>query len=289
MPAADLEATIRRILPALGLDPASFALDRGFLARARRSGKPRPLALKSLATQFVFVGTRLTPDPDAIADRVADEAVTALAPNARAACQRLAIGWSDAEGRFFAAVFLLSEQGKPTDLVARSWSAPEDWPEPMIDVSRPPDESIALALDRLGSIVDTRKNQEPPFRTRFDRAVKLVDVVLRRFQGEGPDTSIALPESASDATWAGWFTGYSRSVRDEWKRVRGSASAELAARHPGKSGEDPGHAGASVRLRVFVSYARPQATTLAQPVERALRSLGAEVWFDQNASRMRRN
>src|SRR5262249_5665337 len=62
-----------------------------------------------------------------------------------------------------------------------------------------------------------------------------------------------------------------------------SAAAEVATRDAGESGEDSGSAGALARLRVFVSYARPQATALAQPVERALRSLGAEVWFDQNA------
>ncbi len=276
----DLEAIVRSVLPALNLDPASFSLDRGFLARARRSGKPRVLAFNGLKKQLVFVGTRAAGDPNAMVDAIATEALVALAPEARAACEGLAVAWSNPDGQLFAAAFLLSSQGAAKQPSGMSWSAPEDWPDPMIDVSRTPDESFGLALQRLAAVVRARRGPGEPFPVRFDRALKLVGVVLRRFGGEAPDPSTAPEEQAPDAEWTDWLARHSRSLRDEWRRARGENQPLARAGQMAMAAE---RSRPLAHLKVFLSYARPDATTLATPVERTLASLGASVWFDQNA------
>lgn len=89
----NVDGAVRRVLPRLNFAPASFELDRGLLAGARRRAKPSVLALEEFANQRVFVGIIPTTDPDTVAERVAGEGLTALRDSSRRACERMIVAW----------------------------------------------------------------------------------------------------------------------------------------------------------------------------------------------------
>lgn len=259
-----LEATVRHVLPALNLEPSSFKLDRGFAARAQRSGKPRAVSLNTIQQQLVFVGLRATVDPDVVAATIGAEALAFLP--SRDVCERLVVAWVDYQDRIHAAAFIVSGSGTLT-LVGASWSAPDNWNEPMINASRSPHDVFEDALLRVEDAVRNRNADQ------LDRARRLVDMALRRVGAEGQSTSLPA-RCASDHSWSTWLDRYTRSIRDEWNRVTGGE--RIDRKRIAEFAKD----GPLVGLRVFISYARPDATTLAWPVRDALRSCGASVWFD---------
>jgi hypothetical protein len=260
-----LEATVRHVLPVLNLEPGQFQLDLGFVARAQRSGKPRAVSLNTIEAQLVFMGTRETSDPDEVAATIGAEALAFLP--SREICDRLVVAWTDFQDRFYSVAFTVSLGSDALTLLGVSWSAPETWNEPMINASRSPRDARDDALLRVKDAVRNRNTDQ------LDRACRLVDIALSRVGAEGQSTSLPA-EGDSGESWSMWMDRYTRSIRDEWNRVIGDdrinrpRTAELA-----KPGPLTG-------LRVFISYARPDATTLAWPVRDALRSCGASVWFD---------
>ena len=88
---SEVEHAVRLVLPAVYLDPTTFHLDRGFVARALKSGKPRTTVLNRVETQLVFVGVRPPEFTQRIAPQVAHEAYAFLA--ARDACEQLIVAW----------------------------------------------------------------------------------------------------------------------------------------------------------------------------------------------------
>jgi TIR domain len=275
MDTRDVEAAVRRVLPAVNLDPGGFALDRGFIARAQRSERYLGSALNNMSCQFVFAGLRADAEA-AQAEIIAADVLASLSQPTLAVCERLVVAWVDSGGVVLAAAYTVLPSGKLGKLLGCSWSDPEAWPEPMIDISKTGDELIEDALSGLESVVrDHLSNQTPTFAASLQRAFRLVDMALLRNGGEGQNTSSHPSASAAEESWRTWLTRYDRSVRDEWSRVRRSSgkrgphTAKLTAGGP-LSG-----------LRIFLSYARPDATTLAWPVYEVLNSCGAEVWFDQ--------
>src|SRR5215218_2514994 len=175
METRDVEEAVRQVLPALNLRSDQFQLDRGFLARAQRSGSPRSDALRGVTDLFVFVGSRATTDPEADAQGIATEALTSLSSGARAVCQRLVVSWTAPDDRVFAAAFNVSPDGTAGPLLGSSWSPPDTWPEPMIDASKSGDDIIDDALARLASIVHSRNDRGSDFDAELDRALRLVD------------------------------------------------------------------------------------------------------------------
>src|SRR4030095_1739484 len=147
METADLAKAVCRVLPALNLNPDGFRLDPGFATRAQRSGQPRSVSLNEVAKQFVFLGLRTTAEEGIDIEEFAGDALAVLAPHARAACEGLVVAWTDSSGRAFAAAFVVAAEGESGTLVGASWIAPEDWPEPMIDISKPGDDIIDDALN----------------------------------------------------------------------------------------------------------------------------------------------
>ena len=275
MDTRDVEAAVRLVLPAVNLDPAGFALDRGFIARAQRSRSYLGSAVNSMACQFVFAGLRADGEP-AQADRVAADVLASLPPATLAVCETLVVAWADSAGGVLAAAYTVLSSAKLGKLVGCSWSDPETWPEPMIDASKSADELIENALARLESVIrDHLSNRAPTFAASLQRALRLVDMALLRYGGGGQDISAHPSVSAPDESWRTWRTHYSRSVRDEWNRVRrGTGKRSPETMKPPTNGPLSG-------LRIFLSYARPDATALAWPVYEVLNSCGADVWFDQ--------
>jgi len=276
METADLEKAVRRVLLALNLEPDGFRLDRGFLARAQRTGQARAVAINGVADQFVFMGFRESTDPEVSVEGMAAEALASLGRYARTSCERLVVGWADPRGQVFAAAFVVSPEGENGRLVGSSWTEPEIWPEPMIDASKSGDDTIDDALDRLESIVRNRTDYRgSSFDSEFDRALRLVDMALLHFGGEGQSTAEHPAVDVPDETWSTWLHYFNHSVYDEWKRIGGSVRRALPIpMRPSTDGPLKG-------LRVFLSYARPDATTLTWPVHEALSSCGATVWFDR--------
>lgn len=273
---ADLEKAVQWVLPALNLEPKSFKLDPGFLARAQRSQKPRMVAFNDISEQFVFLGSRVTADPDSIAESRAAEALASLGEEARACCESLVVGWSDSDDKVFAAAFLVLPGEKQTQLIASSWTPPDSWREPMIDASKSGEEMINEALDKLESIVRNRTELDyEDLDPKFERAVKLVDLALERVGGTGQFIDERPRWSASDEDWSSWMYYYVQSVLDEGNRVGVHAQRQLPE-IPRPSSEGP-----LKGLQVFLSYARPEATVLAWPVHEALAAVGATVWFDR--------
>jgi TIR domain len=272
--APDVEGAVRRVLPALNFDPASFEFDRGFPARARRRAKPSVLVVNDLANQLVFVGTIPTTDPDAVVERVAGKGLTALSDSSRRACERLMVAWEDPDRGAFAAAFSVTPDGGVGQLLGSSWHPPESWPDPMIDVSKSHDQVMDEAMLRLASVVKDRR-ATPDFDATLDRALRLIYLALTRLGGEGQHASDHPSARASDAVWSSWLDRYQHSVHDEWRRVGGVGHRErIGVKQPTAQGPLSG-------MRVFLSYARPDSTALARPVYEALRSYGAYVWFDQ--------
>jgi hypothetical protein len=275
MDTRDVEAAVRLVLPAVNVDPAGFALDRGFIARALRSRGYLGSAVNSMTCQFVFAGLRADAG-HAQADRIAADVLASLPPATLAVCETLVVAWVDSAGLVLAAAYTVLSSGKLGKLLGCSWSDPETWPEPMIDASKSGDELIENALARLESVIrDHLSNPALTFAASLQRAFRLADMVLLRYGGEGQDTSAHPSLSAPDEYWRTWLTRYNRSVRDEWNRVRRSISKTSPETvKPPANGPLSG-------FRIFLSYARPDATALAWPVYEVLNSCGAEVWFDQ--------
>jgi TIR domain len=276
METADLEKAVRRVLPALNFDPHGFQLDRGFLARARHTGQPRAVVINKVTDQFVFVGFRTIANPEAVVENMAAEALAFLGRDARIICERLIVGWADPRSQVFAAAFVVSAEGGNGRLVGSSWTEPETWPEPMIDYSKSGDDMIDDALDRLELIIRNRSSYRGSnFNSEFNRAMRLVDLALLRFGGEGQSTEEDPAVYAPDESWSSWLYYFNQSVYDEWKRIGGSVRRVLPSPMlPSRDGPLKG-------LRVFLSYARPDAMTLAWPIHEALSFCGATVWFDR--------
>lgn len=277
METADLEKAVRWVLPALNFDPNGFQLDRGFLTRARQTNKPRAVTINEVTAQFVFVGFRTIADPEAVVEDMAAEALAFLGRTAHTRCERLVVGWvEDPHDRAFAAAFVVSSAGGNGRLVGSSWTEPETWPEPMIDYSKSGDDTIDDALDRLESVVRNRTSYHgASFDSQFNRALRLVDIALLRFGGEGQSTEEHPAMYAPDESWSTWLYYFNQSVYDEWKRVGGSVRRVLP------DPMSPFTDGPLKGLRAFLSYARPDATTLAWPIHEALSFCGAVVWFDR--------
>ena len=275
MDTRDVEAVVRLVLPAVNLDPSGFALDRGFIARAQRSQRYLGSALNNMSCQFVFAGLRADGET-AQAERIASDVLASLPPATLAVCETLVAAWADADGGVLAAAYTVTSSGKLGKLLGCSWSDPETWPEPMIDISKPADELVEHELTQLESVIrDRLSNEKSTFTASLQRAFRLVDMALLRYGGEGQYTSAHPSVSASDESWRTWLTRYDRSVRDEWNRVR-----RISGKRSPETAKPPAH-GPLSGLRIFLSYARPDATTLAWPVYEVLNSCGAEVWFDQ--------
>ena len=276
METSDVERAVRLVLPALDLEPAGFRLDRGFVSRAERSRGYLGSAVNRIECQFVFIGLRAAADPAQELDSVVADALAWLPDPVRTVCESLVIAWVDSGGAVFAAALDVSASDKPARLLGSSWAAPEAWPEPTIDAAKSGEEILKAALDRLESTVRNRRdNPGSAFPVDLERVFRVVDIALLRFGGEGQVTSAHPAASASDESWSAWLARYNRSVRDEWKRVRRGAATGTSG------GVTVSLNGLLAGLRVFLSYARPDATALAWPIYETLSSCGAEVWFDQ--------
>lgn len=265
MNTATLEETVRQVLPALNLNPSEFKLPVGFVIRSQHSGKPRSISLNTIEQQLVFMGARAVAIPDTVALNIGAEALAFLP--SRDFCERLIIAWTDLQDKSYAAAFAVSDRGALT-LLGVSWSPPESWHEPMIDASRSPRNALEDALSRVQEAVRNRNTDQ------LDRACRLVDVALRLVGGEGQSKSVPAA-AASAASWSKWENRYTLSIQDEWDRATGSNRGEQ------QRTADLAEDGPLGGLRVFISYARPDAATLAWPVRDALQALGASVWFDQ--------
>jgi hypothetical protein len=269
-----VQRAVRRVLIALNLRPDGFEIERGFVQRALLRGAPRVLILSGVQNQMVFVG-RQAGEVDAIVQEVSQKALHALPERARAVCAGLVVAWLNDADQAFAAVFAIGETGEIARCRAQSWRPPEEWAPPLVDIEDPPAESLDRALDRVVATISGRYAHPEGFEGRLDRALHVVDVALRLLDGEVQDRSVLPSSAADDQAWSIWFSYYESSVLDEWKRAGGQTDRRPAQPVP-STGDGPLRG-----LRVFLSYARPDATRLAWPIHQALTSAGATVWFDQ--------
>lgn len=271
----DVEAAVRLVLPALNLEPAQFQLDPSFFTRAQRSRTPLAVVLNQATCQLVFAGQSSQADPDTAAAVIASEALASLTAPSRSVCERLIVAWAGPEDQVFAAAYVVSPSGAVGQLLGASWSPPETWLEPMIDIQEIERTGIDGVLDRLESTINGRGGiPRPAFDSALERALRLVDLALLRVGGEGQHTSTRPSPESRDVVWRDWVDSYRRSVRDEWDRARGVTRTRQVGSRPTASGPLAG-------LDVFLSYARPDAASMAWPVRDALCSCGASVWFDQ--------
>jgi TIR domain len=257
----------------LNLQPRDFRVPPGFVERARHREGVASLALNGLARQLLFVGS--ADDDDA--ERIGDAAVAQLSDPARRVCEQVVVAWIAADGRLNAAAFTVSADGHRGPLLATSWTPPDEWPKPMVDVSVAPDDALRAAVARVRATVRDRRRTDD-FDAALQRATDVVDLQLELHGGEGQSLATHPPAGGTDEQWGRWLEHYERSVWSEWTRV-GGAGDESAPDAPAAvetTGEGPLRG-----KRVFLSYARPEATTIAWPVRDALRALGAEVWFDR--------
>src|SRR5690349_19050936 len=97
MDTRDVEAAVRRVLPAVNLDRGGFALDRGFIARAQRSERYLGSALNNMSCQFVFAGLRADAEA-AQAEIIAADVLASLSRPTLAVCERLVVAWVDSGG-----------------------------------------------------------------------------------------------------------------------------------------------------------------------------------------------
>jgi hypothetical protein len=268
-----LEEAIRRVLPAVKLEPDSFRLDRGFLTRALRRGKPAAMTMDDPTTLLIFVGTTEETNSADAAERMAEEAIRALSLPSRDVCDRLVVAWCLVAGPAFAAAYSMSPTNEVGALLGASWIEPSAWSEPMMDASLSGDEALRNGLAALTALIRDR-HVAPEFDVAFTRAVQVINLTLRRQGGEEQHVSVHPTTGTSDTKWASWLDRYGRSVADEWRRVGGDTLGDFRVMQPTADGPLAG-------MQVFLSYARPDATTLAWPVFEALCSLGATVWFDQ--------
>ena len=269
----DAEGAVRHVLPAVNLYPSSFQLERGLVRQVQRDGTPVQTSLDGMDRQLVLVGVRHGTDLGRVAYGAAADAVASLPRPARHACDQLVVCWADPSGQAFAAAFALTSSAEAGELRGASWIRPEEWPEPMPDVTRSREDAIAFALARVHEIVSVPSGMDSV--DALDRALLLVSNTLTFFGGEGQTVDASFMATASDAERSAWLEDYSRSVRDEWHRI------EHGVGSVGPVAIETEVAGPLSGMSVFLSYARPDAVALAWPVRAALSSLGAHVWFDQ--------
>jgi hypothetical protein len=144
----------------------------------------------------------------------------------------------------------------------------------MTDVTMLPSERIDAAMAGVRSLIAASPHPTD-FAERLGRALDLLEVAIRSLGGEGQHLVKARGEIEVPRDWNAWLADLERSVRDEARRVvGGDRERPIGVAEPTAVGPLAG-------LRVFLSYARPDSTTLARPVNRALRKTGAQVWFDQ--------
>lgn len=274
MQSKDIENAVRKVLPAVNLRPEGFKLDAGFLQRALRSGEPRVINLDSIARLFVYLGERGSQEPQAVVEGAAPEALAALTDYARQSCKHLMVGWNNPQGRVFVAAFTVKPDGRSGALMGSSWTNPETWPEPMIDIGKSPDDVIHQALVYIQALVENHAIRDSKFDAEIDRVLKLIDLQISLRGGESQRTDALPPFSASQGAWARWLEDFKFSVQTEWGRVSGAQGLPTAVVIPNPNGPLKG-------MQVFISYRRTDATLLALPVYQALLSSGAEVWFDR--------
>ena len=265
-----LEDVVRHVVPALGLVPGSLEIPRGAVARAERGRRAAVVALGGMEYQLVVLHPILPdrPDPRAIR-RLGDEGLAALPDAARRACTGLVVAWRVSPSAFRAAAFTSPEGEHTGDSIASSWVEPGDWPTPMFDIGDPAEESLAGALERVRGAVAIAGVSEAR------RTTDLVNRILEHHRGERVDVD---PPSAwaPAEVWASWSARYEQSVRAEWRRATTAPEGRTTSPAPG-----PMVTGPLTGLRVFVSYARPEASTMGWPVTDALSGAGATVWIDQ--------
>lgn len=275
MAANAMQEAVRAVLAAVNLDPVDFELDPGFLQRARRSGQPRAIALSQggVSIQFIYVGAVESGDLEAQAHAACTRALAWLPEAARQSSERLIVGWHGQEGASLAAVFVVGAGPDRLEPVAYSWRAPHDWPTPMIDATRTREQALDDALRRLGELVASNRDERSNFEDAFERAVKVIDIALKRLGGEPLSAEGHPYPHAPQSSWDHWLDRYVRSVRDEARRAASRPSSPTPA--------PVARNGPLAGKRVFLSYAKPDAATLAWPVRDALHSRGARVWLDQ--------
>jgi hypothetical protein len=269
---------VRRVLPAVGLKPGKFSLERGFLARASRRVEPTVLALNNMTRLLVL----LSGDSDELGPELAvaakgEEALGALGETARTVCTHFIALWtSSVSDVAHAAAFMAPEtSGLKPRLLGTSWTAPDSWPEPTVDPAGRGDDGLTRAIERLALLVD-QKHDEVDFDVAFERQVALIDLELEYRGGHGQDVSSRPARHDIASIWLDWLKRYERSVRDEWFLITGARRPEPP------SLVEPTADGPLSGVRVFLSYALPDETTLALPVNDALRRCGASVWFDRD-------
>jgi hypothetical protein len=147
----------------------------------------------------------------------------------------------------------------------------------MVDLSVAPDDALRAAVARVSATVRDRRLKDD-FDAALQRATDVVDLQLELHGGEGQSLAAHPPAAGTDEQWSRWLQHYERSVWSEWTRI-GGAGEESAP--DASAAVEPRGEGPLRGKRVFLSYARPEATTLAWPVFDALGALGAEVWFDR--------
>jgi hypothetical protein len=266
------------VLPALNIEPSSFHLSPGFHARAERRARPTVLALNRMTDVLVYIGA--SPDgeiPEDGLDVKADDALATLPDASRAVCERLVIAWTDTSTQLaYAAAFAVID-GKAAGtrrLLAVSWSPPDTWAEPSFAPATAGEETLSRYLEHLAALIAQRSG-EPDFDGSFDRVVTIIGQVLAGRGGESQDAAARPPLTRPDAEWLAWLRHYEQAIRDEWCRVTG------ARRTAGPAVVAPTSSGPLTGTRVFLSYPRREAASLALPVHEALCASGATVWFDQ--------
>jgi hypothetical protein len=260
----ELLGAVRRVATAVQVIPESVEIPPGLIRRARRRGTPAMLALKGPDLMLVVLGRRQATDPG----DCAEAAFEALPPDTRAACKELIVGWGADHG-VRVAVFTIRESGPVRDPVATSWTGRDSWPRPTVDGVLRGEQAIASALDGLRAAL---ASSVP---AAVERAVETVGLELRA-QGGEPVDAVAPDASSSAVVRERWLERYARTVRGEWRRATGKPGSptDTVRLEPAPSGPLRG-------WTVFVSYARPDAVTLAWPVADALAEAGATVWLDQ--------
>lgn len=272
---AELEAIVRKMLPALNLRPENFQLEPGLLERARERARPLLMAITGAGQVLAFVGRCEAVDPGSAASEAEGRAIAAMNQPAREACHHLIVSWEDASGKLAAAAFVLGTEGVLEARIAWSWAPPEAWPEPMLDLTRAgTDDLLEEQIAQMRLLLASRA-ELPDFEPRFTRARRLAGLALRSLGAENVVPPPRLGTLAPTAKWDAWLEACERAVDDELRRVRGRARRDkIGVVMPVQSGPLSG-------MRVFLSYARSEAAGMAAHLYEALSQAGAETWFDQ--------
>jgi hypothetical protein len=263
----DLEAAISRVAPALNIMADSIVGLPNFIVRASGREESISRALGGIDDLVVLLGTT-----DAALAKSGEHAgklgVAALPEGAQAVCRRLIVAWEDREGRAAAAAFELDSSGKPGQPLGTSWTRPEFWPKPMVDTTLPPREQIFVALEAVRNVI--AEPDAVDFAARLERRLSILDMAVQLFGGECSAEMVKAPQN-----WDIWFKDLENAVLDEVRRVAPEKQKQ------GIRAATPIEKGPLTGIRVFLSYARLDASRFAWPVNRALRKAGAQVWFDQ--------